>query len=199
MSVVEQVLAADTARAALLAEEKVLWDAIASSTADADANADGGDSSGGKGAAAEDATAGWTAEEWTKNLERLAEIGKELVASGAVAAEVHVLLFFSLLLLLLPFSYIFFFFPLCTRFTFLYPDVQLTGADVIVFNNRPKSARSCQASALQWRIILKPLSHWCSVITRWTLVEARQPNLWFARVGHKLHPPIMLTCARGPT
>lgn len=60
------------------------------------------------------------------------------------------------------------------------------------------SARSCQASALQWRIILKPLSHWCLVITRGTLVEARQPNLWFARVGHKLHPPIMLTCARAP-
>lgn len=83
-SVVEQVLAADTARAALLAEEAALWTAISSSSSVGDEEGGNGDGTGAGHAettdttaaagatrdVAADATAQWTAEDWTKNLER---------------------------------------------------------------------------------------------------------------------------------
>lgn len=75
VSVVEQVLQADTVRTALLSEEKSLWTAIDSSQ-DEDAGSN--------------QTLEWSDEDWAKNLGRLAEIAKELVAIGADAAEAKV-------------------------------------------------------------------------------------------------------------
>ena len=99
LSVVEQVLAADVSRTKLLAEERELWAAITLG-ADGDGDGDGdGTSAGGDeendddkeaamAAAAE--RAGWTADVWTEKLARLAEVGQQLVASGADAAEAKV-------------------------------------------------------------------------------------------------------------
>jgi ATPase subunit of ABC transporter with duplicated ATPase domains len=79
VSVVEQVLAADPARTALLAEEKALWAKVGGDTAEGDEEE-----------AASAATEGWTEAEWDVALTRLADIGKEIIASGADAAEAKV-------------------------------------------------------------------------------------------------------------
>jgi hypothetical protein len=82
--VVEQVLAADTVRTELLAEERALWAAIGGGGGEGGEGADGGDNdekwvpSGAKQ---------FSDEEWASALERLSEIGKRLVAIGADAAE----------------------------------------------------------------------------------------------------------------
>lgn len=88
VSVVEQVLAADTARTELLAEEKAIWSAIGGGGGSCDdvddkGKDEEGDEGGGEGVASQQ----WSDEEWASALARLSEIGKRLTAIGADAAE----------------------------------------------------------------------------------------------------------------
>eukprot|EP01063_Lacrimia_lanifica_P027902 TRINITY_DN3982_c0_g1_i1.p1 TRINITY_DN3982_c0_g1~~TRINITY_DN3982_c0_g1_i1.p1 ORF type:complete len:729 (+),score=284.23 TRINITY_DN3982_c0_g1_i1:57-2243(+) len=69
VSVIQQVLAADTKRSELLKEEQELWALV------------------GDDEAAEEKTKDWTAEQWEKTLTRIDEVAEELTARGADAAE----------------------------------------------------------------------------------------------------------------